>query len=216
MLEIYLASTSLERSTGYCFDNEGFCSIHVGPYTSLWHHCWLVASGDNPYVDLSPIALSEQSMSPAPWDSIKHAYSSRYSYNADLSLVNIDTPCTFEGEDTPCTDKQVDCIPLRICSLFYSLYSYTLVLFISSLFTSFYKHLPFWWYVLWCMAGFYAWIWYQFWCLGCNSLPSSEQPTWLTGSNAYHGLKCCCDSLKKEEEMLLWQRVFSLELWLCV
>jgi hypothetical protein len=85
-------------------------------------------------VDLSPIA---------PWDSIIQAYSSGYSYNADLSLVNIDTPSTFEGEDTPCTDKQVDCIPLPICSLFYSLYSYTLALFISSLFTSFCKHLPF-------------------------------------------------------------------------
>jgi len=103
--------------------------VHILRYDTIvgWWH-----PGDNPYVDLSPIALSEQSMSPAPWDSIKHAYSSRYSYNADLSLVNIDTPCTFEGEDTPCTDKQVDCIPLRICSLFYSLYSYTLVLFISS------------------------------------------------------------------------------------
>jgi len=92
-----------------------YCYTIVG----WWH------PGDNPYVGLPPIALSEQSMSPAPWDSIKHAYSSRYSYNADLNLVNIDTPCTFEVEDTPCTDKQVDCIPLPLCSLFYSLYSYT-------------------------------------------------------------------------------------------
>jgi len=54
MLEIYLASTSLERSTGYCFDNEGFCSIHVGPYTSLWHHCWLVASWGQPLCGFIP------------------------------------------------------------------------------------------------------------------------------------------------------------------
>jgi len=92
-----------------------YCYTIVG----WWH------PGDNPYVGLPPIALSEQSMAHAPWDCIIHAYSSGYSYNADLNLVNIDTPCTFEVEDTPCTDKQVDCIPLPLCSLFYSLYSYT-------------------------------------------------------------------------------------------
>ena len=154
-VQIYLASTSLERSTGYCFDNEGFCSIHVGPYTSLWHHCWLVASGDNPYVDLSPIALSEQSMSPAPWDSIKHAYSSRYSYNADLSLVNIDTRTFWRGRYT---------LYQQTGWLYTFAYLFVVLFFIQLhigaihqfIFISFYKHLPFWWYVLWCMAGFYA------------------------------------------------------------
>jgi len=187
MLEIYLASTSLERSTGYCFDNEGFCSIHVGPYTSLWHHCWLVASWGQPLCGFIP-------------------YSSEWTIHVACSL----------GQHQTCIQQQIQlqCWP-EPCEYRYTLYfwrgRYTLyrqtgwlytfaylfiVLFFIQLhigaihqfiFISFYKHLPFWWYVLWCMAGFYAWIWYQFWCLDVIAYQAVNTLPWLTGSNAYLG-----------------------------